>query len=270
MVFKGKVDAEHPGTGKTVSATTGNGLRLTTGEMEVIPDENFAPTLPGSAAQSPPTQDSIQISTAIGRGMDAYIQPIVPPEDRRSDILLLLKRNNRTFANETFYEWHRKVYLRFDLALLGNKSIDSARLELHADRSGMGFASHCPDATFTVYGLIDESKDDWGDEKLKWADAPGNFPDGNHMDVSRTIPLGQFTIPQGQTSGIFGIDTPELVQFLKSDTNGLATVVIVRETIGTGISDIVHAFASRRHPSLPAPMLRLTTSASSQQFANAK
>lgn len=260
MVFKGQVDAEHPGTGKTVSATTGTGLRLTTGEMEVIRDENAPFRLPGSPISETPSQDSIQISTAIGRGMDAYVQMIVPPADRRSDELLLLKRNNRHLGGSTFYDWHRKVYLRFDLSLLDGQRIETSRLELHADRSGMGFASHCPDATFTVYGLTDESQDNWGDETLKWKDAPGNFPDGNHMDSARSVRLGQFTIPQGQCTGIFGIETSELVKFLKRDTNGLATLMIVRETIGTGVSDIVHAFASRRHPTLPAPMLRLTTS----------
>ncbi|QDT55173.1 FecR protein [Caulifigura coniformis] len=259
MVFKGKVDAKHRGTGKLVSATTGTGLRLTNQEMEVIHDENAPFRLQGSTAPQPPMQDTIQISTAIGRGMDAYIQPIVPPADRRSDTLLLLKRNNRGFGNETYYDWHRKVYLRFDLGLLDGQEIDTARLELHADRSGMGFAAHCPDARFSVYGLTDEAKDDWGDETLTWNDAPGNFPDGNHMDAARTVYLGTFTIPQGQCSGTFGIDSPELVDFLKTDTNGLTTLMIVRETIGTDISDIVHAFASRRHPTLPAPMLRLTT-----------
>ena len=133
----------------------------------------------------------------------------------------------------------------------------------------MGFAAHCPDATFSVYGLTDESKDDWGDEQLKWADAPGNFPDGNRMDASRTVRLGSFTIPQGQCTGTFGINTSELVNFLKRDTNGLATLVIVRETIGNGVSDIVHAFASRRHPTLPAPMLRLTTANAPSQLATA-
>jgi hypothetical protein len=271
MVFKGKVDAEHPGTGKTVSATTGTGLRLTTAALESIPDENAPFQLPESPfdTSTPDTQDTIQISTAIGRGMDAYIQPIVPPADRRSDILLLLKRNNRQFGNVNFNDWHRKVYLRFDLGLLNGQPIETARLELHADRSGMGFAAHCPDATFTVYGLTDESKDAWGDENLKWDDAPGNFPDGNHMDAARTVRLGSFKIPQGQCTGIFGIDSPELVQFLKRDTNGLATLMIVRETIGTGVSDIVHAFASRRHPTLPAPMLRLTTTPAKSHLATA-
>ena len=259
MVFKGKVDAEHPGTGRTVSATTGTGLRLTNGAMEAIYDENAPFRLPGSPVSESPTQDTIQISTAIGRGMDAYIQLIVPPADRRSDTLLLLKRNNRRFGGSSFYDWHRKVYLRFDLSLLNGQEVDEARLELHADRSGMGFAAHCPDATFAVYGLTDELQDDWGDEQLQWKDAPANFPDGNHFDASRSVRLGRFTISQGQCTGIFGIDSPELSEFLRRDSNGLATLMIVRETLGTGVSDIVHAFASRRHPSLPAPMLRLTT-----------
>ena len=259
MVFKGRVDAEHAGTGQLATAETGKGLRLTNGAMEVIQDENATLSLPAGPVLGSSMQNTVQISTAIGRGMDAYVQSIVPPADRRSDTLLLLKNNNRKFGGEHYYDWHRKVYLRFDVSLLDGNGIETARLELHADRSGMGFASHCPDATFTVFGLTDESKDDWGDERLTWNNAPANFPDGRSMDASRTVRLGQFTIPQGQCTGVFGIDSPELVEFLRADTNGLATLVVVRETIGTNISDIVHGFASRRHPTLPAPMLRLTT-----------
>jgi hypothetical protein len=312
-VFKGRVDAQHNGTGQQVSAQTGTGLRMTNAQLEKMADPNATPKLPATATEEQGL-NSIQISTAIGRGMDAYIQQIVPPPEKRSDTLLLLKNNNRKFGGERFYDWHRKVYLRFDLSLLGGKpanaavaapivgnspdqaftdlkkvgadlaaafekphrtfagpsrhaSIQSAKLELHADRSSQGFASHCPDATFAVYGMTDEALDDWGDEKLKWDDAPANFPDGRSFDVNKSRLLGRFTIPQGQCTGIFGISSPELVEFLDADTNGLATLMIVRETIGNGVSDIVHSFASRRHPSLPAPMLRLVTGGTPQLAA---
>ncbi len=124
IVFKGKVDASHPGTGRTVSATTGTGLRLTTSELEIIPDENAPITLPAGPLVEPETQETIQISTAIGRGMDAYIQPFDPPADRRSDVLLLLKRNNRRLGGEQFYDWHRKAYLRFDLSFFMSRTLN--------------------------------------------------------------------------------------------------------------------------------------------------
>ncbi len=53
------------------------------------------------------------------------------------------------------------------------------------------------------------------------------------------------------------IDTPELAAFLNRDTNKLATLVIVRDTVDPDglLGDAVHAFAGNRHPTLPPPLL---------------
>ena len=48
------------------------------------------------------------------------------------------------------------------------------------------------------------------------------------------------------------------MDFLNRDTNGLATFILVRETKGSGRTDLVHGFANKRHPSLPPPTLKLT------------
>ena len=69
------------------------------------------------------------------RAVDAPSAPAARQGVTVTDVLLLLKRNNRQFANTTFYEWHRKVYLRFDLGLchaLGHWRFD-ARVLFHLD-----------------------------------------------------------------------------------------------------------------------------------------
>jgi hypothetical protein len=53
------------------------------------------------------------------------------------------------------------------------------------------------------------------------------------------------------------VRSPEIAAFLKNDTNGIASFVIVRETSETDPSGLVHAFASKEHPSARPPTLRV-------------
>ena len=72
------------------------------------------------------------------------------------------------------------------------------------------------------------------------------------------VRLGEFTIPQGVAGGAYAVSGPRLLDFLRRDTNGIATLIVVRETAGSGRADLVHGFASRRHPTLPPPALVVT------------
>src|SRR5262249_15302476 len=139
----------------------------------------------------------------------------------------------------------------------GMRIVD-AQLSVTFTPTGMGFASEVPDATFTVYGLTDETLDDWNERTMRWKDAPANRPGGNEVDPATTIKLGTFEIPQGALEGTRGISGKALVDFLNADTNGIATFILVRDTPGSGRSDLVHGFAAKRHPSLPPPTLKLT------------
>jgi len=50
---------------------------------------------------------------------------------------------------------------------------------------------------------------------------------------------------------------PALAEFVRADTNGLVTLMIVRETGETDPSGLVHAFASKEHPTARPPTLRV-------------
>jgi hypothetical protein len=115
-----------------------------------------------------------------------------------------------------------------------------------------------PDATFRVYGVLDESLDGWEEKSLRWGDAPANAPGGASVDPAKTVLLGSFEIAQGQLSGTRSIRGKALVDFLNRDQNRTATLILVRATPGSGQSDLVHGFASRRHPELSPPTLKLT------------
>ena len=123
--------------------------------------------------------------------------------------------------------------------------------------TGLGFASEVPDATFTVYGLTDETLDDWDEATIRWANAPANRPGGASPDPDRVVKLGSFEMVQGVLTGTRSISGPVLAEFLNRDTNGLATFILVRDTRGSGRSDLVHGLANKHHPTLPPPTLKL-------------
>lgn len=252
QVFEGRVDVEHRGTGRTTAMATGSNRRFGpegSAEFDPLAEQ------PAAGQHRPPRPDDgatrvLDISTAMGRGKDAYIQPPVPTK-QPPEALLLVK-------NTTDDRYGRKAYLAIDLAPISGLEIAEAELSLAFAPTGLGYASEIGDADFAVYGLADESLDGWDERAIRWDDAPANRPGGAELDPAKVALLGRFSVPQGVLSGPFGIAGKPLADFLRRDTNGLATFIVVRETKGSGRSDLVHGFAGRRHAQLPPPTLKLT------------
>jgi ferric-dicitrate binding protein FerR (iron transport regulator) len=254
QVFHGQVDVWHRPSGRTEAMKTGAVLRFTPGDIRTFnPNMDLPDDLAASSRRLRAGTRELQISTAQGRGRDAFVQPIEPPPDRRTDILLLIKH-----ARPGAAESDRKAYLGLDLTPVEGRAILDAELSVTFAPTGWGYASLVPDATFVLYGLTDEALDDWEERTLRWQNAPGNQPGGATMDPAKVVRLGSFALPQGQQTGIRSVVGQPLVDFLRSDTNKLATFILVRHTQGIGQSDLVHGIASKRHPSLSPPTLRLT------------
>lgn len=251
QVFDGIVDAQHRPTGQKERLLTGRNRRY-------LPNttEDFDPQkeLPKVLLPAPPAENTqvVHISTAMGRGRDVYVQPLFPSPNS-SEILLLVKN-----SKDEKSDFNRKAYIGMDLASLQGSRIIDAQLSLVFTPTGMGFASEVPDATFIVYGLTDESLDDWDHRTLRWKNAPANLPGGMAVDLDKVVKLGTFPIAQGAQQGERSISGPALTEFLNRNTNGLVTFIVVRETKGSGRADLVHGFANHKHPTLPPPTLKLT------------
>jgi hypothetical protein len=249
QVFEGIVDVQHRGTGKTERMKTGANRRF---EANKVDDFDPNTEKPASLVGTPAPEGTriVHLTTAMGAGKDAYVQRLYPSE-HFSDILLLIK-------NATNEDYARKVYLAFDLTSTKGKKILDAQLSVTFAPTGMGFASEVGDCTFVVYGLTDEALDGWNERTVRWKDAPANVPGGSKVDPKKVVRLGTFNMARGVQQGVRGIATPELAEFLSKDTNGLATLIVVRDTLGSGRYDLVHGFAGKNHPTLPPPTLKLT------------
>lgn len=132
-----------------------------------------------------------------------------------------------------------KFYMKLDLSGLP-KQWDEARFNLifwGAPTANPTFGNCCDDqpstAMLEVYGIAD-GMDDWTEDDLTWAGAPGNDPDGN--GVLGTL-LGQITVPSGlQTGEVVSFSSSALRDFvnLGRGADGLLTFAVVGSDLDPG------------------------------------
>jgi len=193
------------------------------------------------------------ITTAFGRGKDTYIQS--------DDRIAVTGQESFMRVKYSSYEYGlaRKAYIGFDLSNVRGQ-VAEAEFVLHLEPSDLGYASLVPDCVFTVFGLTDESRDDWEEDSLSWASAPANAPDAEFLKKpvpGKAVALGQFVVPQGQQIGPVSIQGDALAEFINQDTNQMVTLIVCRETDEPTRNGLVHAFATKENPRSTPPMLRL-------------
>lgn len=243
FVFEGEVTlndaaggvARHLGEGKSFHVNSGPGV----GESE-----------PARFKLEQASDGWTQIPTSFGRGKDGYA--------RRGNLqslgaqpLLLVKHSEleRSWKNE------RRAFLTFDLSKVRARELSEAELVLDPEPSGLGFSAMVPDSRFAIYGVTDESLDTWSEAGLRWENSPACDDAG--LNPAQVTKLAEFTLARGASGSPLTVKGEALAPFLRGDTNGLATFIIVRETGETDPSGLVHAFAAKEHPSARPPTLRV-------------
>lgn len=111
-----------------------------------------------------------------------------------------------------------------------------------------------------VYGLTDESLDNWDPNAITWANAPGNDPASAYKaDTTETTLLGTFLLDYNGDKAspvgtVISFSNQSLISFLNSDTNGQVTFILGR----TGRNSQKNLlFASDTHSTLAPPTLAL-------------
>lgn len=243
-VFEGEVEIGGLTGGQTKRLTEGKGIHVGSGST--------------AAGQEPTRGHTVQeaggwtaIPTSFGRGKDGYARRGDNGAPLGSHPLIVVKHTDiqEGFTNE------RRAAITFDLAQIATAGIAEAQIVLDPEPSGFGFSALVPDSRFAVYGLADESLDGWDEKEMRWATLPGCNDDG--PDLNRARKLAEFWIPRGGSGGPLTVRGDALAEFIRQDTNGLVTFLIVRETGETDPSGLAHAFAAKEHPTARPPMLRL-------------
>lgn len=247
-VYEGLVEVEHPPTGGVVALRAGqmnSADKSKLGEIHEGADETAWPTTIGPAMRGREwklleTTKDAYLGDATNKGV-----PVT-----RSETLLLVKRSTNLNAE-------RKAYLGFDLSGIATAGIEDAELTLHFAPTGLGHASDVLDATFIVYGLLTD--DLWEESTLKVGNAPATRK-FTTLEKDKVREIGRFVVGQGVQSGPFGIQGGPLAAFLRQRAGARVTLIIARDTLETQVTGLVHGFASRRHPTLPAPTLAIRRS----------
>jgi hypothetical protein len=243
-VIDGEVEIFHEHSQGKKLLFTNQGVRLSNGSLEFSETKGEI-TRPSSAAAP---QGRMIITTAEGLGGHSTIISDHAESHLHPHLLLVKNPINKLYT--------RKLYLKFDLSSLRGKSPGKVSLQLTQMESPYGYASFLSDCNFTVYALNDGATDYWDSAKMGWADAPANLKNsGDGVVGEQVVELGNFTIPKGQQFGEILLDSSYLKQAIESDTNGLLSLVIVRNTKELRAEGMVHAFAGNHTPAAEPPRL---------------
>jgi len=134
--------------------------------------------------------ESVQVTTADGDGGDVYIKPGQIGNESRLEV-----KNNAT-ANGPGVT--TKSYLKFDLTSLSERidGLQSATLHLVTNFNHIGGSTGDPDESDVyVFGLTDDTLDDWDESQVVWENAPANDGTSNAFEEGKVISLGSFFVP---------------------------------------------------------------------------
>jgi hypothetical protein len=244
FVFEGEVTLNHPDGTEIRRLTEGKAFHVASGSTAAIVEP--------SRFQAPPQIDGwISTPTSFGRGRDAYARRTGNPQRAGAQPLLMVKHTDL----EASWKNERRAVVTFDVSEIQPAKVEEAQLVLDPEPSGMGFTAMVPDSRFAVYGVIEYAGvDDWNEATVSWETLPASNDTG--LVDGRVRKLAEFWIPRGSSGDPLTIRSDALAAFIREDRDGLVTFLIVRETGETHASGLVHAFASKEHPSARPPTLR--------------
>lgn len=245
IVFDGEVEVERDNEEPKL-LTTGNSMHI----------GHQAPAENQEIARDPGTDNSragwLTITTAEGRGKDAYVRRGDSHGPTGGHPLIMVKHTDLAANNE------RRAFLTFDLAKIAVDAVADVELVLDVEASGLGFSALVPDSRFEVFGLSDGAADLWNEEQLLWGGAPASTDGG--LIADQIVRLGEFRIRRGHVPANVSVSSQALREFVRTDTNRLVTLAIVRMTGENDKQGLVHAFAAKEHPTAQPPTLHLKIS----------
>lgn len=243
-VFEGEVEIGGLASGERKRLTEGKGLHIGSGNTAVGQEP--------SRGQPMQREDGwTAISTAYGHGRDGYVRRGDQHGSTGLHPLLMVKHSDLPASRSN----ERRAFLTFDVSQAAPGKVSEAQLVLDPEPSGFGFSALVPDSRFALYAITDEALDDWTENKLLWTNAPGCSENG--PTEAQTRKLAEFWIPRGGSGESLTIRGDTLADFIRQDTNGLVSFILVRETGESDPSGLVHAFASKEHPTARPPTLRV-------------
>lgn len=159
--------------------------------------------------------------------------------------------------NTTGTDFSRKAYIQFDVAALDLDALNSAALTLTVAAPAGGVDPGPTNWTFAVYGVRDDFvpgagklDENWAETSLNGNNAPGNNTTNGGAVIASDVFGGTFLSTfilsgAGVDGTVITLDDQAILDFLKSDTDGVVSFILVRTTQETlNVNSLVHAFYS--------------------------
>lgn len=230
-VISGEISVHHPLTGKE--------LRLREDQISTITEEGLQlkedPQTPAQARRKRNSKRirSGGVATSIIRN---DMKHLVHPD------MLMAK------AQKKGRDYDRRSLFSFNVDQEDLEKAKYARLRFYVVHSGHGYAAHLPKVNrFAVYGVTNELAEDFPLD-CNWDQAP---------PIETAMKVGAFEIPRSKLKGVVWFRSDALLDFVKQDTTGRVTFILVRETYEIDRHGLVHAFANDSHPEGAGPVLDL-------------
>jgi hypothetical protein len=264
-VLEGSISVHHSGSGSVLPLSDAQAARLSEDGIQTLD------TLPSATIKRSWRPDIVRLQTK-GRETCILRNSSASKLDKTLDPDFLMIKMDVTSYDSTGEQLaqrarDRRSLIGFELGETELGKIENARLRLNLVPTGLGYASSLPETcTFQVYGVQDDPKlEAWQTKGLRWEDAPGCFkeaPQGNakadgKLDLDEVRLLGSIDLPRGKVTGSVIFETPELTTFLREDSTGQVSFLLVRATPPREGWSLVHAFASSTHPDASGPTLEL-------------
>lgn len=234
-VEEGEVSLQHPG---------GTTRRLRAKESARMDSQGLGQAADPLAEGRLASHESVITLTTGGRETS-----VVYNNDRAGRLdprFLMVKRQKKSNHVD------RRALFAFDVSAIDRDRIESVRLILNVVPTGLGIRAGMPKKSwFRVYGIPDDSREDWSTEGLLWEDAP--TPEDEESKV-----VAWFKLKRSKKRAVIELDTPRLLSFVRSDRSGQVGFLIECRTPG---KTLVHGFASSRHREAVGPMLEITLKA---------
>ena len=250
-VFQGEVEVGGLSNGKIQRLTEGKGMNVSSDKAA---GNTVAGQEPVHGQQMQEADGWTSIPTSFGRGKDGYARRGDTGAPLGMNPLLIVKHSDLATSRNN----ERRAVVTFDVSQIPTARAGEAQIVLDPVPSGFGFSALVPDSHFAVYGLTDEALDAWDEKEMRWASLPGCTDEGPNLN--QTQRLADFWIPRGGTGGPITVRGAPLADFIRRDTNGLVSFLIVRETGETDSNGLAHGFASKEHPTARPPTLRIKLS----------
>lgn len=172
------------------------------------------------------------LTTCWGKGMDTFVcndEKRGPDENfdnwcEKGECYFII-RNHEVRMNI--------AYLKFDMSYID--SMTNAVIGLYPKYAGKMATDSL---VVSIFGMTDQSKDDWGDSVLTYNTAPGLEPDADtadyELDENRTVFLTTITFPINDSTWSYSKPSQAMDDFINTDKNDLVTFILFIEEPNSG------------------------------------